>query len=308
MGFSRNDPDDWNRYSTKTSTKKVNEIFTARGMKDEFDPLNIKMRESRDSDANPASTAIIIGADETGSIGKVLAESIIRKQIGVTFEEIIKRNSIPDPHLMVMGVGDVLSDKAPLQVTQFESDSVTLAEQLEGIYIEGNGGSNDTESYNLPWYFAAEKTAIDCLEKRGKKGYLFTLGDEEAPRDLTRGQIKKILGDNIQQEVISNRSLLAMVERKFHTFHIVVEEGYHIRHSRDKVYETWRELLGQRVVSLVDHTHLAEVIISIIEINEGKNRADVIGSWDGTTSLVVAAATEDMSLVKTTRDRELVKL
>ena len=34
-----------------------------------------------------------------------------------------------------------------------------------------------------------KKTSIDCFEKRGKKGYLFTIGDEQLPPTLTKAQI-----------------------------------------------------------------------------------------------------------------------
>ena len=37
-----------------------------------------------------------------------------------------------------------------------------------------------TESYELAMYFMARHTALDCHEKRGKRGYLFIIGDEMA--------------------------------------------------------------------------------------------------------------------------------
>lgn len=37
-----------------------------------------------------------------------------------------------------------------------------------------------TESYELAMYFMARHTSIDCYEKRGKRGYLFMIGDELA--------------------------------------------------------------------------------------------------------------------------------
>ena len=49
-------------------------------------------------------------------------------------------------------------------------------------------------------------------------------------------------------------------------------------------------MLGQRVIMLSDHTKLGEVIVSAIEVNEGAIADDVIGSWDGSTSLVVKDA------------------
>lgn len=307
MGYSRNDPDDWAKYATKTATKTTAQVFTARGMEDDFNPKNITLRESRDSIANPQSTPIIINGDITGSMG-MLAEALIRRGIGVTFDEILRRKPVTDPHIMVMANGDVTSDRAPLQVTQFEADSVTLATQLERIYLEGNGGGNGWESYNLPWYFAAEKTAIDSIEKRGKKGYLFTIGDEEVPEDLTRAQIEKVFGHGMEQATITNRGLLAMVSRKFEVYHLVAEEGHHCRYSKDEVYKGWRELLGERVIPLTDHTKLSEVIVSLIEINEGRDRRAVIDSWDGTTSMVVKAATENLSLARTTSSNGLTTL
>ena len=52
----------------------------------------------------------------------------------------------------------------------------------------------------------------------------------------------------------------------------------------------WTELLGQRVIGLSDHTKLAEVIVSAIEVNEGRDRDRVVKSWSKQTALVVQRA------------------
>ncbi len=289
MGYARWSDSDWASYASSKASKSTAEIFTTSSLKPEFDPKNIDMRESRDSDENPNSNAIIIACDVTGSMG-MLAETLVRKGIGTAFEEILKRLPVTDPHLMVMGVGDVLHDRAPLQATQFEAD-ITIAEQLENIYIEHGGGGNSWESYNLPWYFAAWKTSIDCLEKRNKKGYLFTVGDEEVPDPLTRDQIKKVMNLDIEMEKIANADLLTMVGRKYEVFHIIVEEGSHARAFGDRVRNSWTELLGQRAIPLADHTKLSEVIVSTIEVAEGRDKSAVAASWGATdTSMVVARA------------------
>lgn len=41
----------------------------------------------------------------------------------------------------------------------------------EGVWLGGGGGGS--ESYTLPWLFAALHTATDTWSKRGCKGYLF---------------------------------------------------------------------------------------------------------------------------------------
>ncbi|MBS1792805.1 MAG: hypothetical protein JSS81_03065 [Acidobacteria bacterium] len=288
MGYARWNPSDWKDYASATAARSTDDIFKSRDLKAEFDPSKITVRESRDSAENPQSTAIIIACDVTGSMGS-LADNLVRKGIGTAFEEILKRLPVTDPHLMVMGVGDVRCDRAPLQATQFEAD-LRIAAQLEEIYIEHGGGGNCWESYNLPWYFAAQKTALDCFEKRGKKGYLFTVGDEQIPEDLTRDDVKRAMGLDLQMDRLANRDLLTMVGRQYEVFHLMVEEGSHYRSCGAEVRRGWTELLGQRAIPLSDHTKLSEVIVSTIEVAEGRDKSAVAASWGGDTSLVVAHA------------------
>lgn len=268
--------------------------FRSHSVPDDLNPAKFTgKRESRDSALNPQSNAIIIGCDVTGSMG-IIADTLIRKGIGTTFEEILKRaadkttNMVTDPHLMVLGIGDAAYDSGPIQATQFEAD-IKIAEQLQQIWLEHGGGGNATESYDMAWYLGAAKTSIDCWEKRGKKGYLFTIGDEEAPRILTKNAIIRFFGDGVQDDLPSKQAL-EVAQRMYNVFHIIIEEGSHARHSLPKVQSTWRDLLGQHVISLSDHTKLAEVIVSTIQVNEGHSVNSTIATWDGPTARVVKEA------------------
>jgi hypothetical protein len=287
MGSARWDPSDWSAYAASTAGKSTDAVFASRGIDKDLNPFGIAVRESRDSDLNPESTAIIVGLDVTGSMG-MIADALARKGLGTMVEEILARKPVSDPHILCMGIGDVLYDRAPLQVTQFEAD-IRIAEQLEKLWLEKGGGGNSCESYNLPWYFAAMHTAIDCFEKRGKKGYLFTVGDEEPPPNLPAAAIARFLGDRPQRD-FDSRELLTLVGRMYHVFHVIVEEGNHARHDPRGVRDRWTELLGQRVIGLSDHTKLAEVIVSTIEVNEGHDRDKVVKSWSKKTALVVQRA------------------
>ncbi len=288
MGYARWDPKDWKTYTRKTTRgRSRDEVFSRRSIRKDFDPRKIGLRESRDSDANPESNAIIVAFDETGSMGSI-PDAFVREGLGTLVTEVLDRKPVTDPHVMMMGIGDAWCDSAPLQVTQFEAD-IRIAEQLKDMYLEGGGGGNQWESYNLPWYFAARKTAIDCFEKRGKKGYLFTVGDEPPPPVLLAGHVKEVMGEKIQGD-LDSRDVLAMASRMYEVFHVVIEEGSYFRHDPRGVTDPWRELLGQRALMLSDYNRLAEVIVSAIEINEGRDRRAVTASWSGDTSLVVADA------------------
>jgi hypothetical protein len=292
MGYTRWSDDDWTDYSSTTKTKTADKIFTSTATVNQLDPKGVLLRESRDSDLNPESTAIIIGVDVTGSMG-MIADYFVKEGLGVLFTHILDRKPVTDPHLMVMAIGDAAAgDRSPLQVSQFEAD-LKIAEQLEKIHVEHGGGGNSYESYELPWFFAANHISMDCLEKRGKKGYLFTIGDEPPSKGVIASQVAKVIGD----ELPGNISLIDMytqVSKSFHTFHIIVKEGNHCRYHFDEVKTQWEEIMGQHAIVLTDYTKLSEVIESIIQVIEGDNIAAVTTSWSGDTSLVVASAIDGL--------------
>ncbi len=306
MGYPRWTDDAWKAYSTKhTKGKSTDKIYTSTTMKKELNPLDITIRESRDSELNPESNAIIVGLDVTGSMDSVL-DAMARDGLGTLASEIYDRKPVTDPHIMYMGIGDVeAGDRAPLQCTQFEAD-IKIAEQLTDIFLERMGGGNKYESYHLPWYFAATYTSIDCFEKRGKKGYLFTVGDEFPPsRDLAPEHFARVFGKgNAPQNALSLEDMLTMASRTYEVYHVIVEEGNCARCYGDKVMQAWQDVLGQRVIPLSDHTKLSEVIVSAIQLNEGDKAKDIVSSWDGTTSIVVDRALATLSAEK--RDSDIV--
>lgn len=283
MGSSRFNSSRYVTYSCSVlNDKTTDQIFNSNVIDPDMNPHDITMRESRDSEANPESNAIIIGLDVTGSMGMVLDACI--RNLGVLMEEIYNRKPISDPHIMCMGIGDVAAfDAAPLQVTQFEAD-VRIAEQLQKIYIERGGGSNNYESYTLPWYFAATRTSIDCFEKRNKKGYLFTVGDKEITPRLTRTEIEKVLGETIQQSYLSSEDLLDMASEKYNIYHLMVEEGSHMRRNSSRVIDSWTRVIGQNAIRLPDHKKLAETVVTTIMINEGVSPQQAVSIWNNETS------------------------
>jgi hypothetical protein len=291
MGGGRFSESAYRSYSASTVGKTTDEIYTSRALHKSLDPLGVALRESRDSEDNPRSTPLIVGLDVTGSMG-MIADVIAREGLGTLFTGVLDRKPIEDPHVMFMGIGDANYDRAPLQVSQFEADARVI-EQLALLYLEHGGGGNSFESYNLPWYFAANHTEHDSFVKRGKRGYLFTVGDEEAPHPLTVAQIKRFIGDTIERE-IPTAELLRQVQRTYDVFHIIIEQGNHARSHGTMVRDSWTKLLGQRVISLADYTKLAETIVSAIEVAEGRDAATSAAGWGGKASSVVLAAVKNL--------------
>lgn len=289
MGGGSVSSTDWTAYaSTHIDTKRsAAEIYTNHGMDASLDPKGITVRESVDSPTNPISTPLIVGLDVTGSMSSVL-ESMARTGLKQLCASIYDRKPIQYPHIMCMGIGDIEYDHAPLQVTQFEAD-IRIAEQLLKLWLEQGGGGNSYESYALAWYFAATRTTTDSFKKRGKKGYLFTVGDERPTPKLKASDLRKVFGEGPQED-LTQEQLFDMVSREWEVFHLMVAQGSGYRGDGKEVNKRWTDLLGQRAILLTDHTKMGEVITSTIQVWEGENADKVTASWDGSTAVAVAAA------------------
>lgn len=292
MGHGSYSSRDWDTFSTKRAYNdpktKTRDIYSKTGLDDALDPKKFSIRESADSADNPESTPVIIGLDVTGSMSPVL-DSIARKGLKTICEEIYNRKPITDPHICVLGIGDVECDRAPFQATQFEAD-IKIFEQLEKIYLEGGGGGNDHESYILAWYFAKYRTKTDSFSKRGVKGHIFTVGDEEITPRLTPDHFAEHLGDG-DMRGFSPAELFDLIYPEWNVYHIIIKEGQHSRYHFDAVYRSWCDVIGkQRTIPIDDHRKIGEVIVSTLEMASGKSLEDVAASWDGSTGIIVKDA------------------
>lgn len=281
MGHATYNHDAFVSYAKSTTLgKSTNEIFTQRTVHNSLDPARINDREAVDSEANPETTPIIIGADVTGSMG-VLADTIIRGSLGEIMNELYARRPVTNPQILCAGIGDVNCDMGPLQVTQFEAAGDVLGKQIENVWLEAGGGANDGESYPLMWAFAAHRTICDSFKKRGKKGYLFTLGDEQPhTTPMTPAQLLRFAGISGFQAGLSAKQALEQAVVKWEVFHLIVKPVY-----TQPVVETWRGLLGERALLIGnDPKALTPAIVSAIQLTEG---ADPHTGWNADDSIVV---------------------
>ena len=266
----------------------ASQVFKETRMRDEFNPAKIKLpREACDSAQSPHSRGIIYAEDFTGSMGRFLL-SLIQKQFPRLIEMTYQTVSF-NPHIMFMGVGDVeQGDEAPLQVTQFETD-LRMLEQLEKLWLEQGGGWNSYESYILPWYFAGKYCKMDCFDKRGEQGFLFTFGDEEPTPSLSKDELRTVFGnrDDLDKRKVTATDCLEMASEKFNCYHIILRgNGYDY-----DVVSKWKELMGAHACDLSDHECLPELVCTILKMYEGESKTKAISSIeDNYTRNVVADA------------------
>lgn len=293
MGRGSYQSQDWDRLRSARNINNqstVQDLYQSRSMKEHLNPHGVAYRESCDSMDNPASTAIIFGLDVTGSMG-YLSEEIAKGALNRTMLEIYDKTPVTNPHIMFQAIGDSKSDSAPLQITQFEAD-IRIAEQLLDVYFEGRGGGNGGESYLLSWYFAARHTKIDCYDKRRKKGFLFTIGDECCHETLSAEEILRVFGDTPAGQCTA-KELFAEASEKYEIFHIVMKAG---SYKYQKSGESWRRLIGNRAVELdpEDLDVLPELFVSLMQYAGGGDAKTISAQWKGKAADVIKRILDDM--------------
>jgi len=257
-----------------------------------------KRRESRDSDAHPRSRAIAVVFDVTGSMGGI--PIILQKKLGQLMRILLAKSYITDPQILFGAIGDANCDRVPLQIGQFES-GLEMDDNLGKLFIEGGGGGQIKESYELLPYLFATKMDMDCFEKRGEKAYLFTIGDEYAYPKISRAQVESLIGDKLEADMPLKQAT-EMVLEKFEWFHIIPETS---TSAMPSVPKFWKDLLGERVLMLDNPEAVCETIAMTIGLIEGaisstKDGADHLRDA-GADGGAVASASTALSVIAGSR-------
>lgn len=248
------------------------ELYRSRSLSPVLDPKNV-IRECCDSEEHPNTIPVILALDVTGSMGNTAVE--VAKKLNEIMTNLYEE--VPDVQFMIMGIGDLYCDEAPIQASQFESD-IRIAEQLDKIYFEGGGGGNGYESYTAAWYFGLYHTKLDCW-KRGKKGIIITMGDEPLNPYLPFRDLTIATGDTLEADVNTDNLYNEVIE-KFDVYHLgVAEKGNCYFRYRDRVVESFKKYFDNEHFKEVSLDNLATVIANIIIENQNGKDNEIEGNF-----------------------------
>ncbi len=234
----------------------------ARSVHPSLDPRGVTARESRDNEEHPNSLAIAVLFDVTGSMGHV--PRVLQTKLPQLLGLLLRKGYAADPQIMFGAIGDATCDRVPLQIGQFESDN-RMDDDLGRIVLEGGGGGQMTESYELAMYFMARHTSLDCYAKRGRRGYLFVIGDEMAYPRVKAREVRQVIGDELTDD-LPLRHIAAELRRTYDTYHLLPAGSAYARDAR--VLGFWRDLLGQNAIEVDDLDAVCETIALTVGLGE----------------------------------------
>jgi hypothetical protein len=144
---------------------------------------------SLDSAMNPkgkilrsgAMTPIIIMLDVTGS--NINFARLVYDKLPMFYGQIEQKDYAKDFEIAVCAVGDAYTDSYPLQISDF-AKGIELDSWMEKLVLEGGGGGQKSESYELAAHYLTEMTEFST----DANPIVFFIGDEFPYPTVDKGQ------------------------------------------------------------------------------------------------------------------------
>lgn len=212
-----------------------------------------------------AKSPVIYAFDVTGSMGSL--PKVIYDKMPLIAGQIVENRYLEDPEVGLAAIGDVRCDQAPIQICDF-SLIRSLDDWLKRIWLEGNGGGNQGESYEFMAYFYARY----CEMPEAETPFLLITGDEPMRGSLSKSELEQRFGG--KHEPIDTKDVFDEVRRKFkgNVFGIFCTHG---RDGDAGALESWRKAFGkERVILLREDKAVADVTLGIFAVMTGSRTLD----------------------------------
>lgn len=229
------------------------------------------MREVVISDEHPNPTPLAIFLDVTSS--NTRAALAVHSKLPQLFGLLQRKGYAEDPQILIGAIGDAFTDGVPLQVGQFESDN-RIDEMVEAMYLEGGGGGQVHETYELGAYFLAYHTYLEPFHKQGRKGYAIFIGDEMPYEAVKRDYgglygnhhtLESLTGDTTEAD-IPIEQIFADLQEQYEVFFLFQKQG---SYDESRILPAWKALLHERALVLEDPNAVCEFIAGLLGMMEG---------------------------------------
>lgn len=213
-----------------------------------------------------ATSTLTIVVDVTGSMGS-WPQTIFSKLPYLEHEA--KEYLGEDTEIGFGAVGDANSDKYPVQAVPY-SKGLDLKDQLAKIIVEGKGGSNESESYELTSLYYARNVDMP----KATHPILIMIGDENYYDVINPDQAKRYAKTVIPQRVLAEE-VFDELKSKYTVYLIRKCYGYGGPNSRNatdqRIQDRWVKIFGEdHVVDLPDPERVVDVIFGILAKETGR--------------------------------------
>lgn len=254
-------PGPWRGYDFKSARKSYD-----RHVGRSYDDAK-KVRKSKKSKdiwvpdlKTESESPLVIACDVTGSMGDWPA-TIFSKlpYLDLEGQEYLGKTM----EISFAAVGDAYSDEYPLQVRPFTKGK-QLENRLKELIIEGNGGGQIMESYDLCALYYARKVEMP----RAIKPIFIMIGDEGCYDFVDKDQAKEYADVSLEKR-LSTKDVMKELQSRYSVYLIrkPYDTGYGDGMSSNdkKIYTQWEKMLGADHISVLPEAgRVVDVIFGIL--------------------------------------------
>jgi len=215
-----------------------------------------------ESISTESTAPLVVLCDVTGSMGNWPA-TIFSKLPYLDLEG--KEYLGDDMEISFAAVGDAHSDEYPIQIRPFKAGT-DLESELKELVIEGNGGGQSSESYELTALYYARNAHMP----NAKRPILIIIGDEGFYETISRAHAK-LAHVHTQEKSISTRELFDELMETYSVY--LVRKPYNYGGENDRIQSRWENLIGKEHIAVLPSAdRVVDVIFGILA--QEQNRVD----------------------------------
>lgn len=222
-----------------------------------------------DSVKTNSTAPVIVVVDETGSMGewpKIMFSKL------PYLEHETKEYLGDDAEFCFMAIGDAHNGETyPLQVRPF-AKGLDLKKRLEELIIEGNGGGQGTETYELAALYALKKVDMP----KAIKPIIIFIGDEKCYNVVSKDMAESYCGVKLEK-AMPTEAIFKALQDKMSVYFIQKSygagSGSTNRYSDDDrgTFKHWAGLVGEdHIAVLPSADRVVDVIFGILAKETGR--------------------------------------
>lgn len=278
MGGSYYDRDTISSYSINNNNNNFNNPVGLQGtLHPNLNPKNW-CGENNSEISTFSRCPIVFGLDVTGSMGEWA--KITYDKLPMFYGQIIQQKYLEDPSVSFCAIGDSDWSIAPLQVTPF-SQGLEIDDQIKKLFLEGGGGGNGMESYELLAYFYLNRVNLE----NSQFPFLFITGDEIFFEKITQKALKNVFNIDISNDTNINDNnnngnndldtieIFKLLCKKYNLFHI--RKSYSDPKTEKIMSKKWAEAIGkERILDVETPKACIDVILGAIALTSGSRNLE----------------------------------
>jgi len=200
---------------------------------------------------------IIIFLDVTGS--NIDFARLVYDKMPMFYGQIEQKGYLKDFDISFCAVGDAYTDSYPLQIGNF-AKGIELDSWLEKVVLEGHGGGQRKESYELAAYYLYKNTKFE----KGAEPIIFFIGDEMPYKEVNQAQAERFDIEYSKKEASKPFELL---REKVNNNVFMLLNKYCGDNFKEDITECWKWLLApEHVIKIGEEKAVVDLMLGIISM------------------------------------------